>query len=57
MSKTWTLFVEGESDQVFLSCVLEYLDIFNIDLRVIGGGVSKLPRTVPLIMSSHDAGS
>lgn len=57
MSNTWTLFVEGDSDRVFLSCVLEHLDIVDIDLRVIGGGVSKLPRTAPLIMSRHDAGS
>jgi hypothetical protein len=57
MYAKWTLFVEGDSDQAFLKCFLEHLGIVNIDIDVIGGGVSKLPTVAPIIQRGHDAGN
>ena len=38
----WTMFVEGSSDEAFLSGVLSHLDISNVETERINGGVGKL---------------
>ena len=57
MYAKWTLFVEGDSDRVFLSCLLEHLSVVDIEIGVIGGGVSKLATAAPVIQMRYDAGS
>lgn len=57
MCTKWTLFVEGDSDKVFLSYLLEHLRAADIEIGVIGGGVSKLATAAPVIQMRYDAGS
>ncbi len=38
----WTMFVEGSSDEAFLSGVLRHLEITNVETERINGGVGKL---------------
>ena len=57
METKWTLFVEGDSDRVFLKCLFEKLRIANMDIAVIGGGVSKLEDMTTTIRRASDAGN
>ena len=57
MDTEWTLFVEGYSDQVFLQCLLDGLGIVNMDLAIIGGGVSNLAEMATTIQRTSDAGN
>jgi len=38
----WTLFVEGDWDQVFIKWLLQHLNISCVEITMIGGGISKL---------------
>ena len=59
---SWALFVEGDWDEVFVRWLLEFLaeDEFpaveDIQVRAIGGGVSKLRHAANEIHKSHDEG-
>ena len=57
MSTRWDVFVEGESDEVFLQCLLKYLGISHVCTSVIGGGVSHLPMAEVNISRSYDRGN
>ena len=57
MDTEWTLFVEGDSDQVFLQCLLDGLGIVNMDIAIIGGGVSNLAEMATTIQRTSDAGN
>ena len=39
----WEVYVEGNSDRHFLSCVVGQMKMEGFVWRVIGGGVSSLP--------------
>ena len=56
MSADWVIFLEGRSDDRFVRCLLESLDVANVDTAVMGGGVSELPKIAPQIQRSHDEG-
>ena len=45
----YTIFCEGESDQKFLSDLLEHLGISDSEVRAISGGVETLPTIAPQI--------
>lgn len=52
----WTVFVEGESDIIFVESLLRHLNIPSVDLEEIGGGISKLKRIRQQIQRSYDRG-
>ena len=56
MTANWTVFVEGDSDEVLIKALLNFLKGTNIKTRKIGGGVYHLEFVVPQIVSTHDAG-
>ena len=39
---SWALFVEGDWDEVFVRWLLGFLDVEDVQVHAIGGGVSKL---------------
>ena len=53
----WKIFVEGTSDDVFLSCMLRHLDIANVETEPINGGVCKLGSVAAQIQRSAMRGS
>lgn len=53
---SWALFVEGDYDEVFVRWLLGTLDIEDVQLNRINGGVSKLHSVQNEILKSHDAG-
>jgi len=53
---TWTLFVEGPSDKVFIEWLLRGLQGDEVEVKAIGGGVSKLEFVKNEIHRRHDAG-
>lgn len=52
----WALFVEGPSDKVFIQWLLRCLDVDNVRVDVIGGGVWKLENVANEIRKSRDEG-
>ena len=52
----WTLFVEGPSDQRFLTCLLRHLDASPIMAAQIGGGISALPNVRPQMQRARADG-
>ena len=53
---SWTLFVEGDYDEVFVRWLVGTLDVEDFQLNRINGGVSKLHAVQNEIRKSHDAG-
>ena len=53
---SWALFVEGDYDEVFVRWLLGALDVEDVQLNRINGGVSKLHSVQNEIRKSHDAG-
>ncbi len=53
---TWTLFVEGQSDQIFVAWLLRHLGIDDVKVARIEGGVSKLKHVKNEIHKHHDRG-
>jgi 5S rRNA maturation endonuclease (ribonuclease M5) len=53
---SWALFVEGGWDEVFVRWLLEFLDVEDIQVHAIRGGVSKLRHAANEIQKSHDEG-
>lgn len=49
MNSDLAIFVEGESDEVFLRCLLHHIGLFDADIIPIGGGISKLEAAKPAI--------
>lgn len=52
----WDLFVEGKYDKQFVQSLLESLNVNNIQVRILGGGVQKLRAVANQIQRSRDAG-
>ena len=57
MGDPWTVFVEGKSDKAFVRCLLQFLDISNVEVQRIGGGIDKLKEVAKLMQQHHDAGN
>ncbi len=57
MVADWVVFVEGKDDEHFIKCLLKHINIANVDIAPIGGGVSKLPKVANEIKKRQDAGS
>ena len=53
---SWALFVEGDYDAVFVRWLFGTLDVEDVQLNRINGGVSKLHAVQNEIRKSHDAG-
>ena len=53
---SWALFVEGDYDEVFVRWLLGFLDVQDVQVNAIGGGVSKLRHAENEIRKSHDEG-
>ena len=50
------MFVEGDYDKVFVRWLLGFLNVEDVQVHAIGGGVSKLRHTENEIRKSHDEG-
>ena len=57
MADPWVVFVEGKSDEAFVRCLLQFLNIDNVAVERIGGGVSRLSNVAAVIKQRHDAGN
>lgn len=57
MSVTWTVYVEGGDDRAFLDSLLNRLDITNVEIDLIGGGVHHLRTIKPNLRKRRDAGN
>ena len=57
MRSSWVVFVEGEADAVFVRCLLRFLDMDNVDVQDIGGGIDKLKSVAPKIHRTRDDGN
>ncbi len=55
MANPWVVFVEGRSDKAFIRCLLQFLDIDDVAVEHIGGGVSRLSNVAAVIKQRHDA--
>ena len=53
---SWALFVEGGWDEVFVRWLLGFLDVEDVQVHAIEGGVSKLRHAANEIRKSHDEG-
>ena len=53
---SWTLFVEGDYDEAFVRWLLGSLDVADVQVQRIDGGVTKLHSVANEIRKSHDAG-
>ncbi len=53
---SWALFVEGDYDEVFVQWLLGLLNVEDVQVKAIGGGVSKLRHAENEIRKSHDEG-
>ncbi len=56
MGDSWTVFVEGLYDETFIRCLLQFLDIDNVAVERIGGGVSQLSNAAAVIKQRHGTG-
>ena len=57
MAYPWVVFVEGKYDKAFIRCLLQFLDIDDVAVEHIGGGVSRLSNVAAVIKQRHDAGN
>ena len=57
MNDRWTIFVEGNSDKRFLQYLMKHINLTNVDIEVIGGGVSHLSTVEPTVRRNHDKGN
>ena len=57
MDARWTMFVEGDSDRRFLHFLMKHIGLTNVDIEMIGGGVSHLPTVEPVVRRNHDMGN
>ena len=53
---SWALFVEGRWDRVFIRWLLSHLGVENVEVAIVGGGVSSLHQVENQIVRSHDKG-
>ena len=53
MRSSWVVFVEGKADAVFVRCLLQFLDMDNVAVQDIGGGIDKLKSVAPEIRRSR----
>ena len=53
MSSQWQIFVEGPEDRAFLKGLLQHLNISNVNMSIIGGGVAKLPNIANEIQRAY----
>lgn len=53
---SWALFVEGDYDEVFVRWLLGFLEVEDVQVHAIGGGISKLRHVANEIRKSHDEG-
>ena len=53
---SWTLFVEGASDKVFVEWLLGSLHVQTVRVVGVEGGVSHLRHVAPQIRRTHDEG-
>ncbi len=56
-NKGWTIFVEGGSDKKFIGDLLQFENIKNVEVAVLGGGVSKIEDAANEIRKKIDAGN
>lgn len=54
--RPWAVFVEADSDQAFFDCVLRHLGSLDIEIELIGGGVSHLQHVATQIRRRRDSG-
>ena len=52
----WALFVEGPSDKAFVSWLLRRMNLPNVRVAEMGGGVSRLQHVANEILKSHNDG-
>lgn len=57
MGSSWVVFVEGKSDKAFVRCLLGFLDINNVQIRPLGGGIGELEAMAPEMQRRRDAGN
>ena len=57
MNTSCDVFVEGDSDEVFLKCLLKHLSLPGVRTNVIGGGVSYLHTVKNNVHRRRDGGS
>lgn len=52
----WDVYVEGESDQRFLTCIARHMQVGGLRFRRIGTNMHGLRQMIPQLRQSHDAG-
>lgn len=52
----WDVYVEGESDQQFLTCMARHLQVDGLVFQTIGTNLHGLKKMTPQLRRSHDAG-
>ena len=52
----WKMFVEGTSDEIFLGSLLNHLNVSEVDIVPLGGGVSSLEGAAPLMQEVRASG-
>ena len=52
----WKIFVEGPCDKKFLSSLLYHLNLSEVEIVPLGGGVSSLKRVAPLMREIRASG-
>lgn len=56
MAVAGVVFCEGKSDKTLLDCVTRQMNIENLEMVPIEGGVSHLHKVAPQIRRRHDEG-
>lgn len=51
-----SIFVEGKPDKALIECILDYKSIEDVEVEMIGGGVSKLGSVANQVRRRHDSG-
>lgn len=52
----WDVYVEGESDQQFLTCIARHLQVDGLSFQTIGTNMHGLKKMATQLRRSHDAG-
>ena len=52
----WKMFVEGTSDKRLLCSVLSHLNVSDVDMVPLGGGIATLAGAAPLMQEMRAAG-
>lgn len=52
----WDVYVEGESDRQFLTCIARHLQVVGLSFQTIGTNLHGLKKMAPQLRRSHDAG-